>query len=221
MISTELSTNSNNFIKEIQNYIGLYAKYQILEKDAFVLDSDKTLKNFFIILSGKIKVSKIDFESGREQILYILSKGDMYDLIPLLDNNINENVVKTLEETHILSIPLNKAKELFQSNPEINSYLLKYIAKQLRHLESSIENISLYDTKTRLINLLIDYLNDKTGQIELIKGISHEDLASIIGTVRKVINRDINELKRVGIIDVKRKEIIITDYNKLLSSKPI
>lgn len=216
IITSKENNDKQLFILEFQKYIEQYSKYEVFRKNTPIMDVDETINKFFIILEGKVKIYRVDFNTGREQILYILSKGDMYDIVSLMDNNIHENLVLSLEDTKILSIPINIARNLFQSNLEINKFLLRYAAKQIRHIESLLIDISLLDTESRLTKLLIDHLNDDTGQIDLINGLSHEDIASILGSVRKVINRDINKLKEEGLIEVKRKHISIKNRTKLI-----
>lgn len=83
-------------------------------------------------------------------------------------------------------------------------------------------DLSLYDTTTRLVKLIaknIEKQGDKQ-TLKLINNLSHEELASLIGTVRKVLNRNLQSLKKQGLIDVKRKEIFIKDSQNLLEHLP-
>lgn len=213
---TSIITEKESLTSELKKYIENYSKYEVYKKNSYIMDSEDTLEKFFIIIEGKVKVSRINFHTGREQILYILSKGDMYDIVSLMDGNMNENIVSTIEDTKIISFPINIARNIFKSNLNFNQFLLTYAAKQIRHVESLLTDISLLNTEQRFIKLLIDHINNDTGQLELINGLSHEDIASILGSVRKVINRDINNLKEEGLIEVKRKDIIIINKNKLI-----
>ena len=99
---------------------------------------------------------------------------------------------------------------------------MPYVAKQLREVETLASDLSLYDTTTRLVKLIaknIEKQGDKQ-TLKLINNLSHEELASLIGTVRKVLNRNLQSLKKQGLIDVKRKEIFIKDSQNLLEHLP-
>lgn len=69
-------------------------------------------------------------------------------------------------------------------------------------------------------NLFKNLNTINTDQPNLIQDLSHEEIASMIGTVRKVLNRNIQKLKHDGIIDIKRKNIEIQDMQQLLDKLP-
>lgn len=72
---------------------------------------------------------------------------------------------------------------------------------------------------SKLIAKNIEKQGDKQ-TLKLINNLSHEELASLIGTVRKLLNRNLQSLKKQGLIDVKRKEIFIKDSQNLLEHLP-
>ncbi|MBP9612858.1 MAG: winged helix-turn-helix domain-containing protein, partial [Sulfurospirillum sp.] len=83
-------------------------------------------------------------------------------------------------------------------------------------------DLSLYDTTTRLVKLIARNIEQEDGKqtLKLINNLSHEELANLIGTVRKVLNRNLQALKKEGLIDIKRKEIYIKDSQNLLEHLP-
>jgi len=69
-------------LKEVQNS-PLVVKNQkdlYFQKGEDPLSSADTLKYFYFIISGKIKIYDIDFETSKEQTLYMLTHGDMFDV---------------------------------------------------------------------------------------------------------------------------------------------
>ena len=89
-------------------------------------------------------------------------------------------------------------------------------------MENLASDLSLYDTTTRLVKLIARNIEQEDGKqtLKLINNLSHEELANLIGTVRKVLNRSIQALKKEGLIDIKRKEICIKDSQTLLEHLP-
>jgi len=45
----------------------------------------QTKGSFFVIISGRVKISQINLETGREYIINILEGGDAFDIISLLE----------------------------------------------------------------------------------------------------------------------------------------
>jgi CRP/FNR family cyclic AMP-dependent transcriptional regulator len=195
-----------------------YGKVELFSKGMPIYTSEEMLKKFFFVLKGRIKVFHINPEDGKEQTLKILTRGDMYDVVSLLDSKIHYNLVEALDDVQLMVFPIEVVREWLTNDSEFNKLLFPYIAKQYREMEELALDLSFYDTATRLLKLLSKNLNH---QDNLIHDLSHEEIASLIGTVRKVLNRHIQKLKDDGVIDVSYKNIEIKDTQKLLDNLPL
>ncbi len=191
-------------------------------KGSYPLNSEDTLKYFYIILEGRLKVSQINPENAKEQTIHILSSGDMFDIIPLLDNKPHEVLTYALDNCKVFEIEIDTIRNLIYSNPEFNKIFMPYIAKNLRNLENLAIELSLFDTSTRLIRLFLRNLDLKnSGKLKLIHDLPHEEIASLIGTVRHVVNRHIQQLKKDGILQVERKKLTLKNIEGLLEKLQI
>jgi len=209
--------------QELHEDIAHFGRITYIKKGEILMRPEECLEHFFIILEGRVKISQINFENGKEQILYLLSKGDMYDIISLLDGKLHENVVMALDDVKLLVFPIELFRKWIETKPSFNKLFFPYVAKQLRDVETLATDLSLYDTTTRLVKLIarnLDQEGDKQ-TLKLINNLSHDELASLVGTVRKVLNRNLQALKKEGLIDIKRKEIHIKDSQNLLEHLPI
>ncbi len=203
----------NSLIQEI-NKIG---KMRYFQRGSFAFDSDDTLKNFYIIIKGVIKVFQYNPENNKEQTLYLLKSQDFFDVLTLLDGRSHEVMTKALDDCEVLELPIEKVREWIETTPAFNKAFLPYIAKRMREVEELASDLSLLDTSARLIKLLLKNLDKTSKHIPLIHSFSHEDIASMIGSVRQVVNRQLQELKKEGIINIKRKKITVNSLDKLLS----
>lgn len=208
--------------REFKDDIKRFGRVVHVKKGETLMRPEECMEHFFIILEGRVKVSQINFDNGKEQILYLLSKGDMYDVITLLDQKLHENVAISLDDVKLLVFPIELFREWIETKPSFNKLFLPYVAKQLREVEALAADLSLYDTLTRLINLITRNIEtkDDAQTLRLINDLSHEELASMVGTVRKVLNRNLQKLKKEGLIDIKRKQICLKDSKKLLDQLP-
>ena len=199
-----------------------YGKVRIFSKGEMLFTSEEMRSRFFFVLDGRVKVSQVNLEDGKEQTLKILTYGDMYDVVTLLDGKIHDNLIHALDRVTILLFPIELVREWMHKDPNFNKLLFPYIAQQLRDIESLALDLSFYDTSTRLLKLIAKNIShgDK-GKLHLIHDLPRDEIASLIGTVRKVLNRNIQKLKQKGIIDVERKNIRLKDSQKLLESLPL
>ena len=208
--------------QELHEDINRFGRVSHVKKGDTLMRPEECLEHFFVLLEGRVKVSQINFETGKEQILYLLSKGDMYDVVSLLDGKEHENVAMALDDVKLLVFPIELFREWVATKPSFNKLFLPYVGKQLRSMENLASDLSLYDTTTRLVKLIARNIEQEDGKqtLKLINNLSHEELANLIGTVRKVLNRSIQALKKEGLIDIKRKEIYIKDSQNLLEHLP-
>ncbi len=209
--------------QELQEDIARFGRVSFVKKGEVLMRPEECLEHFFVLLEGRVKVSQINFENGKEQILYLLSKGDMYDVVSLLDGKMHENMAMALDDVKLLVFPIELFREWIETKPSFNKLFFPYVAKQLREMENLASDLSLYDTTTRLVKLIAKNI-EKEGDkqtLKLINNLSHDELANLIGTVRKVLNRNLQSLKKEGLIDIKRKEIYIKDSQNLLEHLPL
>ncbi len=174
------------------------------------------LNYFYIILRGKVKIYYMNFNSGKEQTIYLISRGDMFDTVTLLDNRPHEIMSEVLESGEALRVPLTKVKEWIFKYPPFGEMIMKYVASQLRHVEELASDLTLLDTKERLIKLILDNLEkSKKSGINILQNLSRAEIANLIGTVRHVVDRHINQLKAEGILDTSRKKFALKNMQKL------
>ena len=199
-----------------------YGKLQLFSKGENIYSPEEMRQKFFFVLEGRIKVSQVNLEDGKEQILKILTTGDMYDVVTLLDRKIHDNLLYAIDSVKIIVFPIDIVREWMYKDPNFNRLLFPYIAKQFRDMEELALDLSFYDTSKRLLKLISKHIdNQNPTKLNLIHDLPHEEIASLIGTVRKVLNRHIQKLKQDGIIDVKRKNIEIKDTQKLIENLPV
>ena len=178
----------------------------------------QTLEQFYIIISGRLKVSQIHPETAREQTFFILKPGDVFDLVCLLDNREHDVITTCLDHLETLCAPVQVVRAWIDKHPAFNRTFLPYLAQRMRKLEELATDLSLYDTWTRLAKLLLHSVDKKHPhkKLRLINDLSHEEIANLIGSARAVVNRHIQHLKEEGILTARRGDLAIQDLHLLL-----
>ena len=202
---------SHSLIEEINTY----GEHVTFDKGVTCMQGDDLLEHFYIILNGRMKVFDINFDTNREQTIFMLTRGDVFDVVTLLDGQAHDVMTEAIDELSVIRLPMQKARHWLKSNPAFNQLLLPYIARQMRSLESLSVSLSLYDTSERLMRLIIDNLDPKTDKPDLLNNLSHSEIAKMIGSVRQVIERNLKKLQREGLLDVGRKTLLVKNLNQL------
>jgi len=180
-------------------------------------NSIEDTSNFNFIVSGRLKIYQINSKTGREYTIFILSSGDVFDIINLLDSEPHQVYWEAMDELMILSISITKMRDFVLKYDQLNLSIFKYLAQRMRMLENAVTDVCFHNTLTRLSNLLLININEDSKKLEIINNLPNEEIAKLIGTTRTVVNRHIQDLKKAGVISVKRKQIDIENLQLLIS----
>lgn len=207
----------DNLNKSFEDEFYKYATSLEFKKGESAFHADDLLKDFYIVVSGKIKTYQINFYNSKEQTIFIYRRGDMFDAISLLDNQVHDVIYEILEDCKVLKLPTQRVRYWLENDSTFSKNFFSYIAAQMRHTEELATNIALYNTQDRLINLLVDNINpEKHFRYQLLQNLSNTEIAKLLGTVRHVIERTLKQLKADNIIEAGRKNIKIKNLKKLL-----
>ncbi|MGB7842902.1 MAG: Crp/Fnr family transcriptional regulator [Salinimicrobium sp.] len=212
--------NTNLLLKNIgeeklRRILALSEK-EFWKKKTCSISKNSISARFHFVLSGRIKMYRMDPHSGRELTLCLLQKDDVFDVIRLLDGTVHEVFFETLDEVHLISLPLPYMLQLLDEIPEIYRNLLPYLAQQMKYLEDYAFNLTLIDVSKRLARLLLSNVNPETNRLEIINDISNEEIAGLIGSTRAVVNRHLQEFKAEGILSIGRNKLEIESLQLLL-----
>ena len=191
-------------------------------KHSEILTADETVARFMIITRGRVKIARSDPHSGRELTLWLLGPGDAFDVVSLLDGKPHAVSAWALDDVETLSAPMPLARQWIERFPAFRLEAHRYIARRMRELTELAGELALHDTLTRLAHLLLRHFNrastkePSASRLNLIRDLPHEELASLIGSVRVVVSRLLGQLKRERIIDTRRGTLRVLSLKRLL-----
>ncbi len=199
------------------NRISTVSLVQKYHKDNIILIEEEVGTTMFIIINGKVKISRIS-DDGREVILSILSEGDFFGEMSLLDGQTRSANVTALEESELLMIRREEFLQMLYDYPQIAINLLKELAQRIRKSDEQIKSLSLQDATGRVASTLIRIAEDsgifKQGIVEVSDLPLQQDLANMAGTSRETISRVIKSLCSQGYLQKEGNKILILDYEK-------
>jgi len=166
-----------------------------------------------ILRRGSVKLFKIS-PHGRELIIKIFEEGETFNEVPVFDHGSNPVNVAALEESEVWVIEPQVIRQALQKHPEMSQAIILNLSQNLRMLVGMVEELSFYQVTHRLARLIshlpAEQLGGTSGQ-----GITQDQLAARLGTVREVVARSLRQLERSGAIRVHRRQIEILDEKAL------
>jgi CRP-like cAMP-binding protein len=190
---------------------------QVYKKDNMVLIEEEIGSTMFIILAGRVKISRISDE-GREVILSILIDGDFFGEMSILDGQTRSANAVTLEDTELIIIRRENFLQILHDYPQVAINLLKELAHRLRRSDSQIKSLSLQNALGKVASTILRVADDsgiiKHGQVEIAHLPPQQDLANMAGTSRETISRVIKSLNQLGYVRKEGSKLIILDYER-------
>ena len=179
-----------------------------------------TMKYFYVIVSGRMKVSQINPDTGREFAFLLLGPGDVFDVICLLDDQEHPVQIDILEDVQVLYIFMREVRFWIQNHADFNKTLLPYLGDQIRRLENLAADLATRDTATRLARLILHHTSHSFPEngihpVRLIHDLTHDLLAQMIGSTRQVVNQHLQSLRREGVLDDKSKHLAVKELSAL------
>jgi CRP-like cAMP-binding protein len=181
-------------------------------------------QRFFVVIEGQLEIKQSNPDTGREATLDMLYAGDCFDLMVLFDDLPHEVIISPLTTVKLLSVKLATMRHWLWSYPEFNQQFMPYLAKKMREKEQQASSLILHDVTTRLSRIILEHINkikfytgtkEQEHQHHLVNGLTDETLARMTGSVRQVVNKQLQHWKKEGTIDKKRNQLIIKDLETL------
>jgi CRP/FNR family cyclic AMP-dependent transcriptional regulator len=172
----------------------------------------------YYIQSGKVKIFKTS-DGGKELIIGLLSAGDFFGHIPLIENAVYEEFAETLEESSIRVIPRKEFEQLITTNQEIALKVIKLLANNIAEKEQQLVALAYHSLRKRVADALLT-LKKKyatAGEDHFSMSISREDLANIAGTATESLIRTLSDFKNEKLIEIKDGKITLLEEKKLLN----
>ena len=154
----------------------------------------------YVIVSGGVKVLNRDAD-GREVILTLLGAGECFGEMGLIDGEPRSADVVTNENCELLVIAKTDFKRALAENVDLCLNIMKSLVLRLREANRKIESLALMDVYGRVARLLIEMAEDVGGQSVVVRRISKQDIAKMIGASREMVSRVMKDLGQQGLIE--------------------
>lgn len=171
-------------------------------------------EGLYVVAAGRVRIFKVS-PSGREQVLTIEGPGSSIAELPVFDGGSYPASAAAADESQLLFVSRNDFRECCLEHPEVSLKVLQVVGARLRRLVTIIEELSFSTLRHRLIAWLLREAQTQgrtTAQgIVFELGMSHQEIAAHVGTVRELVSRNMARLQAQGLIHVQGREITILD----------
>ena len=182
-----------------------------------LIQQGSPVSGIFFIYSGKVKVY-MEGRNGSEQIIRFAKDGHILGHRGYTGGKLYNISVSTLEDSVFCFFEKDFFLKLIAENHKLTYDLLFFYAEELRHTDDRLRKMAELSLKERVADAILMILNcfGTEGDTKtLAYTISRIDLAKLTGSVPDVISRQLADLAKSGIINLKGKKIEVPDLEKL------
>jgi CRP/FNR family cyclic AMP-dependent transcriptional regulator len=129
----------------------------------------------------------------------------------LLDDSPRSASVVTLEACELLTISKTDFKLSLAENFELSLMVMRGLVRRLREADRKIGSLALMDVYGRVARLLLEMAEDIDGEKVVVKKLSKQDIAKMIGASREMVSRVMKDLQLGGYIEVRGRSIALRD----------
>jgi CRP-like cAMP-binding protein len=173
----------------------------------------------YFIESGEVKLVMLSSE-GRECMLAIHASGDIFGELCLAGLAGRLETATAMEDTVLKRIPCARFLERLSKDSLLEGFV-KYLTVRVADQQEVIANLVTVDSEQRLGKTLLQ-LARKLGKkdprsIRIELRISHEELASMVGTTRPRVSVFMQRFRNLGLIETSVEHHLIIKEKKLTS----
>jgi CRP/FNR family transcriptional regulator len=168
------------------------------------------------ISAGRVKVYRVSRE-GRQQTIVLLGPGDAYGEIGMVDPRAQDLYVEALEHTTVCRTTRDGFLRIASRDPALALRLAEAMGEKLQDARERIADFAFRDVRGRVANLVLTLLDRERrlaqdpARDRLSIGLTHRELADLIGTRRESVTLALNALERAGLVRFDDHLLVVVD----------
>lgn len=165
-----------------------------------------------VLLDGRIRVFK-ESDSGREITLYRFANGEGCILTAscIMSKGKFPALALVEESATALLIPANALRDWVERYPVWQRFVFGTLARRLGDVIATIEEVAFKRMDHRLADLLLRLSDEQGSELD----ITHQQLATELGTAREVVTRLLKDFANRDLLQLERSHISVINHSGL------
>ncbi len=164
------------------------------------------------VLRGRVRISSVSAD-GKEVTLNVISPGEIFGEIALLDGQPRSADATATEDTLLLVVERRQFLPFLRQNEDLYLRLLAVLCARLRRTSTALEEIALFDLPVRLARVLLkladDYGRPNGHGTRIDLKLSQRDLSNLVASSRESVNKQLRVWREEGVVDQEDGFIVL------------
>ena len=144
-----------------------------------------------------------DDDDGNEFIVGTFGKGDCFGELGLLDGQSRTANVITTSACQCLVVPRAEITREIMKEPTVAQAIIHALVGRIRGMTEDVSCLALMDVYGRLVRALNSSTSEQPDGTRVTPRITHQELASRVGSSREMISKILKELRIGGYISIE------------------
>ncbi|MCC6315391.1 MAG: Crp/Fnr family transcriptional regulator [Thermomicrobiales bacterium] len=166
----------------------------------------------YVIRNGRVKI-RLTAEDGRETVLAILSPGDCFGELAVLDGEPRSADAVAMERTDTLMLTRDDFLGALDQSPALAKRIIVLLSQKLRQTNEQLSDLIFYDVHGRVAKRLLELAAahgvQRADGIQIGIPLTQQELANMVGATRESVNRVLRYYAGRGFIKVANQRITI------------
>lgn len=209
---------------QLEQLAALVIRKSFGRDETIILEDDDSVQALFLIATGEVKVY-LSGSDGRETILSLLSKGDFFGEMSLIDGEPRSASVKAVSDSDLLILRREHFIKQVEKNPDLAMGLLVEMSKRIRKANRQISSLAMLTVFGRVAATILNLVQERGIRVHAEGGKmvtvirnrpTQQQLAEMSGTTRETVSRVLSALAKKGSISMVGKDLVIHEEEELL-----
>jgi CRP/FNR family transcriptional regulator len=209
------SSLNDGEIKEIQPYL-IEERFKKKEE---IFSEGETPEWFYILLNGKVKITKLSYD-GKEIIIELISPPDFFGGLAVIKGFPYPANAIAMEDVEVLKVLRHDMLRIIDRFPNVMYDITSNLGNRIKEFHDNLKSIALEKVESRIAALLLKLADkfgrkDRQGETVIDMKLTKQDIAEMVGTTGETAIRVMSKFKKSGLIDDKAGKIIIKSSESL------
>lgn len=174
--------------------------------------------NVYLLLSGRVKITRTDPATGKEHSLYVVSPGEMFGILARQEKGRGNTGAIAIQRSLVGHLRSEEFDRLMK-NDSFAREVTRLMGRRLVQMVAHVDDLVFRDVHRRLLRLLVQLSEQFPGEAKsgllIDVRLTQEDMAELIGTSRESVNIALNDFRRGGLIALHGHRVIVRDVHRL------
>lgn len=204
--------NNENLARELKR-TGITRKFS---GDEVIFSEGDDAAFLPIVLNGSVKMVRFP-EPGKEVIISVFGKGEMFAVPPVFDGGPYPATVIAMEDTELLLLRRDDFLRMLRESPDLSFAVIDWMCGMLREKTAVIKNLATASPEHRVGNVLLRLVEKQTGdETKPVKiSLRRQDIAEMAGLTTETTIRATRKLADRKLINIVHGKIILESTDEL------